>query len=382
VTTDPGGSQGGIPPWLAPALYPAGRLRAVAEAVRGKGIGALLLTPGPDLRYVTGYDAKQLERLTCLVIPAEGDPFLLVPQLELKAAQASPASGLGVEMVSWGETTSPFGIIKNRLQRPESVALSDRMWALHVLQFAGIFPGAAQHLASEVLSPLRVRKSAAEVRALREAGQAIDRVHARVPQWLRPGTTERQAGAKIAEAILGEGHATVDFVIVGSGPNAASPHHEVSDRVMQPGDVVVVDIGGTMPSGYCSDCTRTYAIGEPPADFAKYYAVLKDAQDQACDAAGPGVQAQEVDRVARGIIAAAGYGDWFIHRTGHGIGLESHEDPYIVEGNVTELEPGMAFSVEPGIYPGPHGARIEDIVVCTETGRERLNNAPTDLVIV
>ena len=364
------------------ALYPADRLRTVADAVRGKGIGALLLTPGPDLRYVTGYDAKQLERLTCLVIPAEGDPFLLVPQLELKAAQASPASGLGVEMVSWGETTSPFGIIKNRLQRPESVALSDRMWALHVLQFAGTFPGAEQHLASEVLSPLRVRKSAAEVRALREAGQAIDRVHARVPRWLRPGTTERQAGVKIAEAILGEGHATVDFVIVGSGPNAASPHHEVSDRVMQQGDVVVVDIGGTMPSGYCSDCTRTYAIGEPPADFTKYYAVLKDAQDQACDAAGPGVQAQEVDRVARGIIGAAGYGDWFIHRTGHGIGLESHEDPYIVEGNATELEPGMAFSIEPGIYPGPHGARIEDIVVCTETGRERLNNAPTDLVIV
>jgi Xaa-Pro aminopeptidase len=382
VTTEPGGSQGGIPPWLAPALYPAGRLRAVAEAVRGKGISALLLTPGPDLRYVTGYDAKQLERLTCLVVPAEGDPFLLVPQLELKAAQASPASGLGVEMVSWGETTSPFGIIKNRLQRPESVALSDRMWALHVLQFARIFPGAEQHLASEVLSPLRVRKSAAEVAALREAGQAIDRVHARVPQWLRPGNTERQAGVKIAEAILGEGHATVDFVIVGSGPNAASPHHEVSDRVMQQGDVVVVDIGGTMPSGYCSDCTRTYAIGEPPADFTKYYAVLKDAQAQACDAAGPGVQAQEVDRVARGIIAAAGYGDWFIHRTGHGIGLESHEDPYIVEGNATELEPGMAFSIEPGIYPGPHGARIEDIVVCTETGRERLNNAPTDLVIV
>jgi Xaa-Pro aminopeptidase len=363
-------------------LYPAERLSAVAAAVRGRGLDALLLTPGPDLRYVTGYDAKQLERLTCLVVPADGDPFLLVPQLELKAAQASPAAGLGVEMVSWGETTSPFGIIKNRVHSPQSVALSDRMWALHVLQFARTFPGAAQHLASEVLSPLRIRKSAAEVQALREAGQAIDRVHARVPQWLEPGSTERQAGAKIAEAILAEGHAAVDFTIVGSGPNAASPHHEVSDRVLREGDVVVVDIGGTMPSGYCSDCTRTYAIGEPPADFAEYYAVLKDAQDKACDAAGPGVQAQEVDRVARGIIAAAGYGDWFIHRTGHGIGLEAHEDPYIVEGNTTELAPGMAFSVEPGIYPGPHGARIEDIVVCTTSGRERLNNAPRDLVIL
>lgn len=365
-----------------PNLYPAERLGAVAAAVRGSGIDALLLTPGPDLRYVTGYDAKQLERLTCLVVPAAGDPFLLVPQLELKAAQASPAAGLGVEMVTWGETESPFGMISGRLPGPRSVALSDRMWALHVLEFARTFPGATQHLASTVLSPLRIRKSAAEVQALRAAGAAIDRVHAAVPRWLRPGSTERQAGAKIAEAILAEGHATADFVIVGSGPNAASPHHEVSDRVLQAGDVVVVDIGGTMPSGYCSDCTRTYAIGEPPADFAKYYAVLKDAQDQACEKAGPGVPAQEVDRTARGIIADAGYGDWFIHRTGHGIGLETHEDPYIVEGNATPLAEGMAFSVEPGIYPGPHGARIEDIVVCTADGHERLNNAPRDLVIV
>ena len=364
------------------ALYPAERLRAVAAAVRAAGIGALLLTPGPDLRYVTGYDAKQLERLTCLVVQAEGDPFLVVPQLELKAAQASPAGGLGVELIPWGETTSPFGIISRRLHHPESVALSDRMWALHVLQFAQVFPAAAQELASAVLSPLRIRKSAAEVRALREAGEAIDRVHASVPRWLRPGTTERQVGAKIAEAILAEGNVSVDFVIVGSGPNAASPHHEVSDRVLQRGDVVVVDIGGTMPSGYCSDCTRTYAIGEPPADFAKYYAVLKDAQEAACVSVRPGVPAEQIDRIARSIIADAGYGEWFIHRTGHGIGLESHEDPYIVEGNDTELAEGMAFSVEPGIYPGPHGARIEDIVVCTADGYERLNNQPRDLVIV
>jgi Xaa-Pro aminopeptidase len=146
--------------------------------------------------------------------------------------------------------------------------------------------------------------------------------------------------------------------------------------------VVVVDIGGTMPSGYCSDCTRTYSIGRPPADFAAYYAVLKQAQDKACETVRPGTAAEEVDRAARDVIAKAGYGDWFIHRTGHGIGLESHEDPYIVEGNQTLLEPGMTFSVEPGIYPGPHGARIEDIVVCTGAGVERLNNATRELVTV
>jgi Xaa-Pro aminopeptidase len=256
------------------------------------------------------------------------------------------------------------------------------MWALHVLQFRAAFPEATQRLASTVLSPLRVRKTPAEVQALRAAGQAIDRVHARVPQWLKPGLTERQVGAKVAEAILAEGHATVDFVIVGSGPNAASPHHELSDRVLMEGDVVVVDIGGTMPSGYCSDCTRTYAIGEPPAGFTKYYEVLRQAQETACESVRPGVTAESVDQAARNVISDAGYGEWFIHRTGHGIGLETHEDPYIVEGNSTELAPGMAFSVEPGIYPGPHGARIEDIVVCSDHGYERLNNATRELVIV
>jgi Xaa-Pro aminopeptidase len=227
-----------------------------------------------------------------------------------------------------------------------------------------------------------MRKSAAEINALKEAGEAIDRVHANVPQWLKPGLTERQVGAKIAEAILAEGHVQVDFVIVGSGPNAASPHHEVSDRVIKHGDVVVVDIGGTMPSGYCSDCTRTYAVGHAPTAFTKYYEVLRDAQEAATRSVRPGVTAESVDQTARKIITDADYGEWFIHRTGHGIGLESHEDPYIVEGNKIALEPGMAFSIEPGIYPGPHGARIEDIVVCVAGGVQLLNNAPRDLVIV
>ena len=364
------------------ALYPAERLRLAADATGAAGLGALLLTPGPDLRYVTGYDAHQLERLTCLALPADGDPFLVVPRLELPAAQASPAGAFGLEMIPWDETDDPYELVARRLGPVSSVGLADRMWAMMVLRFRAALPAARQGLASAALRDLRSRKSPAEVAALREAGAAIDRVHAAVPGWLRPGRTELEVAADVAAAISDEGHARTDFVIIASGPNAASPHHEPSGRVLRPGDAVVVDIGGTMPSGYCSDCTRVYAIGSPPAEFTAYYEVLRDAQEAACAAVRPGVTAEAVDAAARTPITAAGYGPQFVHRTGHGIGLETHEDPYIVAGNAEPLAPGMAFSVEPGIYPGPHGARIEDIVVCTEQGYERLNHVTRELVVV
>ena len=366
-------------------LYPADRLGRAAAAAQQAGIGVLLLTPGPDLRYVSGYDAQQLERLTCLVVPAAGSglaPLMVVPRLELAAAQASPAGRLDLELAAWGETEDPYRLISARLGAPGTLGVSDRMWAMMVLQFRAELPGARMLLASAALRGMRMRKSPAEVAALREAGAAIDRVHARVPGWIRAGRTEREVGADIAEAIVAEGHARADFVIVASGPNAASPHHELSGRVLSPGDVVVVDIGGTMPSGYCSDCTRTYAVGEPPAEFTAYYAVLKDAQEAACAAVKPGVSAEAIDAAAREPITAAGYGESFFHRTGHGIGLETHEDPYIVTGNAEPLDAGMAFSVEPGIYPGPHGARIEDIVVCTDDGGERVNNVTRELIVV
>jgi len=366
----------------AAELYPAGRLRQAAAAAGKAGLDALLLTPGPDLRYVIGYDAQQLERLTCLAVPVTGDPFLVVPRLELPAAQASPAGRTGLEMIPWDETDDPYQLVAGRLGPVGSAGLSDRMWAMMVLRFRDALPGARQGLASAALRGLRSRKTPAEIAALRAAGAAIDRVHANVPEWLRAGRTELEVAADIAQAISAEGHARADFVIVGSGPNAASPHHEPSSRVLQAGDVVVVDIGGTMPSGYCSDCTRTYAIGAPPADFTAYYEVLRHAQGAACAAVQPGVPAGDVDAAAREPITAAGYGAQFVHRTGHGIGLETHEDPYIVAGNGEPLEPGMAFSVEPGIYPGPHGARIEDIVVCTEQGYERLNHGTRELVMV
>ena len=350
------------------------RVSHAQKAAAGAGVDALLVTPGPDLRWLTGYDALPLERLTCLVLPADGPAFMLAPGLEVPAVLASPVRDLDVEVVGWGETDDPYAVIAARLGSPARVALANRMWAEQVLRMRAALPGAEQSLASGVIGELRMRKSPEEVDALRRAGQAIDRVHARMAEFLRPGRTEREAGREIAAAILDEGHATVDFVIVGSGPNGASPHHEVGDRVLQAGDPVVVDIGGTTPEGYCSDCTRMYTLGAPPAEFTDYFAVLHEAQLAACAQARPGVTAESVDAAARDVIAAAGYGDAFVHRTGHGIGVETHEEPYIVEGNATVLEAAMAFSIEPGIYlSGRHGARIEDIVVATPDGIERLN---------
>ncbi len=358
------------------------RLARAQGAAAAAGMDAILVTPGPDLRYLTGYAALPLERLTCLVLPARGDATLVVPKLERPAAEASGV-GAAVEIVDWPETADPVALVAGLLPPARTVGLDNHMWAEKVLRFRAAMPDAEQVLAGDVLSGLRIRKSADEIDALREAGAAIDRVHARMAEWLRPGRTERDVGRDIADAIVAEGHTRVDFVIVASGPNSASPHHETSDRVIEAGDPVVVDIGGTTEAGYCSDETRTYAVGEPPAEFVKAYKTLLDAQVAACEHARPGVTAASVDGAARSVLDAAGLGSYFVHRTGHGIGLETHEEPYIVAGNTTELEPGMAFSIEPGFYiQGKFGARIEDIVVTTADGAERLNLRPRELAIL
>ena len=367
-------------------LYPPDRLARAATAAAEAGLDGLLLTPGADLRYLTGYAALPLERLTCLVVPAEGAPVLVVPQLEKPAAQASPASRLGIEIVGVGETGDAYAVVADRLRAalghaPKRVAVANRMWAEQALRLRAALPDASQELAGAVLRDLRIRKTPDEVEALRRAGQAIDRVHERIGEWLKPGRSEAEVGRDIAEAIVDEGHETVNFVIVGSGPNGASPHHHTSGRVIEPGDPVVVDIGGTTAEGYCSDETRTYVVGAAPEEFRRYYAVLQEAQEAAYETVRPDVTAESIDRAARDIIAAAGFGEFFVHRTGHGIGLEEHEDPYVVEGNAEVLEPGMCFSIEPGIYlPGKHGARIEDIVAVTADGVDRLNVVRRDLV--
>ncbi|MEV6443817.1 Xaa-Pro peptidase family protein [Amycolatopsis sp. NPDC051716] len=357
------------------------RARAAAAAA---GTDALLIAPGSDLRYLLGQAGGSFERLTTLVVPADGTPALVVPKLEAPGYADVPTDDLGVELLTWVDGDDPYKLVADRLGKPGRVAVSDFTPALHVLALRAALGEAEQTLAGPVVRELRMRKDAAEIASLREAGAAIDRVHARVHEWLRPGRTEAEVGADIAAAIVEEGHVRADFVIVGSGPNGASPHHDVSERVIERGDVVVIDIGGPLPAGYNSDSTRTYAVGEPrDADVAETYAVLQRAQAAAVAAVKPGVTAEAVDAAARDVIAEAGFGEYFIHRTGHGIGLDVHEEPYIIAGNALPLEPGMAFSVEPGIYqPGRWGARIEDIVIVTEDGVASVNNQPHELVVL
>jgi Xaa-Pro aminopeptidase len=332
---------------------------------------------------LTGYEAPPLERLTCLVLPAHGTPVLVVPTLERPAAEASPAAAMDIEILDWQETDDPIAVVAKLLSGARRLAVDDHMWAEKVLRFRAAMPDTEQLLAGPVLRELRMRKTSAEIVALRAAGAAIDRVHSRMGEWLRPGRTEREVGRDIADAILAEGHQRVDFVIVASGPNGASPHHSMSQRAIEPGDPTVVDIGGTTPDGYCSDETRTYVVGMPPAEFVRAYDSLQRAQAAAVEQARQGVTAESVDAAARTVLTDAGLGDYFVHRTGHGIGLETHEEPYIVAGNARVLEPGMAFSIEPGFYlPARFGARIEDIVVIADEGAERLNLRPRELTVL
>jgi Xaa-Pro aminopeptidase len=371
---------------VPPALL-ADRIRRAGDVAAEHDVELLLVTPGTDLRYLVDADGASHERLTCLVLPATGHrapPALVVPRLEAPGWAHLPLDELGVEVVTWNDGEDPYLLVSDLAGGPTRVAVADSMPAVHVFGLRDALPEATQSLAGPVVSELRMRKDAAEVAELRAAGAAIDRVHARMSEFLKAGRTEAQVGADIAAAIVEEGHTAAAFVIVGSGPNGASPHHDVSDRVIESGDLVVVDIGGPLPSGYFSDSTRTYAVGaEPPAAVRDAYAALQDAQEQAVATVRPGVTAEEVDAAARARLTDAGLGERFLHRTGHGIGLDVHEDPYIVAGNALPLEPGMAFSVEPGVYvDGQWGARIEDIVVVTADGCERLNTRPRDLSVL
>jgi Xaa-Pro aminopeptidase len=357
------------------------RIARAAEAAASRGVDAVLVTPGADLVYLSGYDPLPLERLTSLVIRSDGHPVLVVPELERALAEHS---GLGelAEIVSWGETEDPYALVRGLVGEDHRVACSERMWAVHLLGLQAAMEDAEFLPSAGVIGSLRAVKDREEIGLLKRAARAADETFNRIIGQRLESMTEGEVAALLAELLVVTGHETSAFTIVGSGPNAASPHHEPGHRQIIQGDAVVLDFGGRT-GGYHSDMARTVAIGEAGGELPHVHEVVREAQEAAFEAVRPGAAAQDVDRAAREVIESAGFGERFIHRTGHGIGLEEHEPPFIVEGNAEPLEPGMCFSIEPGIYlPGEFGVRIEDIVTVTEDGADRLNRASRQLEIV
>ena len=383
-------------PVIAPVRY-AERINQVAQLTAAAGLDACLIGVGADLRYLAGYPAMALERLTMLVVPAHGAALLIVPRLEISSARSCPAVAGGyLDVITSDETQDGVALLVERLgaelERAAAnirrVAVSDRLWAMFVLRLQAALPNASFELATSVTRLLRMAKDAQEVALLRLAAEAADRVVGQICAGRLVGRSEAEVSREVRDRLVTEGHDLAEFAIVGSGPNSASPHHEASERVIQAGEPIVLDIGGTL-DGYTSDTTRTlWVTGGDPAlgpdpEFLRLFGVLREAQAAASAAVAPGIACQELDATARRIISAAGYGPQFFHRLGHGIGLEAHEEPYLVAGNSEPLQVGYAFSVEPGIYlEGRYGSRLEDIVVCGPIGPLILNRSPLDLQVV
>jgi Xaa-Pro aminopeptidase len=357
------------------------RLARAQESLPAAGVDLLLCAPSADLAYLIGYPAHPSERPTLLGVPADADPFIVVPQLE-----APRLSGLsGVRVIVYEETESAYELVRNALgqMEPKRVAISDQAWASVLIELQAALPGARFRSAGHLLRHLRMRKSEDEVALMRRAGALVDEAFAIVTTRPFAGRTERDIAKELNEILTSLGEGVSSWTpIVASGPNSSSPHHMTGDRRLEPGDTVILDYGWQV-DGYQADTTRTVHLGPPDTEARRVYDVVRQAQEAAVASVRPGTTAASVDQIARDVIDAAGDGEFFIHRTGHGIGLDTHEEPYIVQGNELVLEPGMTFSVEPGVYlPGRFGVRIEDIVAVTEDGAERLNNATRELVIV
>ncbi len=344
-------------------------------------VDAVLLSVGHDLPYLTGYMAMPLERLTMLVLPRDGEATMLIPGLE--AARVEPQPGV-FDLLPWGETEDPSAIVGKLTANASRIAIGDQMWARFLVELLPHTPNATFTRAVDVVGPLRMSKDQAELDALAAAGAAVDKIAGELQRGEIPlvGCTEAEVSAHLGRRIIEEGHEKVNFAIVAAGENAASPHHHPGDRVIRADEIVLTDFGGTM-NGYCSDTTRCVYTGEIAVDVAEAYEVLFASQAAGVAAATVGTPCEDVDRACRAVIDDAGFGEYFIHRTGHGIGLEAHEDPYIVEGNKLPLEAGHAFSIEPGIYiPGKWGMRLEDIAASTDSGPVSFNNSDHHLISV
>ncbi|GHH79629.1 dipeptidase [Streptomyces sulfonofaciens] len=371
----------------APAAFTTDDYRArMARAVRAAdaaGLAGLLVAPGPDLSWLTGYKpTADTERLTLLVLAAGRDPVLVVPTLEAGDAAHAPGAP-ALTLRDWTDGQDPYAATAPLLDAGGRYAVSDSTWAVHLLGLGRTAPtGVGFTALGEALPMLRAVKDAAELDRMAAAGAAADAAYDEIRNVRFEGRRETDIAADLAGLLRGFGHTQVDFTVVGSGPNGADPHHEAGERVIAAGDTVVLDFGGLV-HGYGSDTSRTVHVGEPTAEERRVHDVVREAQERAVRAVRPGAACQDIDRAARETITEAGYGPRFIHRTGHGIGVTTHEPPYMVEGERQQLVPGMCFSVEPGIYlPGRFGVRIEDIVTVTDDGVRRLNTTSREMAVV
>jgi D-alanyl-D-alanine dipeptidase len=357
------------------------RMDRAAKEAEAEELDALLVSPSADLLYLAGYDPPPLERLTCLVVRPGNDPVLLVPELERRRAADSPV-GKRIEVAAWRDGDDPYEGLAPLLPETGRFGVSDQMWAVHLLGAQRVHREAEFVSASPVMTKLRSVKDSSELDLLSRAARGADEAFRKLADTRLEGLREEEVAVLLASLLQESGHEEVSFTIVGSGPNGASPHHEPGGRAIRGGDPIVLDFGGKI-GRYCSDISRTVCVGEVPRGFQEIYDVVREAQEEAFRAVAPGVTGRKVDAVARAVIEEAGYGDHFLHRTGHGIGLDVHESPYISAENEEPLQPGMCFSIEPGIYlEGKFGVRIEDIVTVTETGGHRLNRAERDLQTV
>ncbi|GAA2307731.1 aminopeptidase P family protein [Streptomyces hawaiiensis] len=358
------------------------RMERAARTAAEAGLAGLLIAPGPDLVWLTGYTPPAVtERLTLLVLAAGQDPVLVVPALEAPDAHRA-AGAAALTLRDWTDGKDPYAATAALLDTSGRFGVSDNAWALHLLALQRALPGSSYASLTEALPMLRAVKDAAELELMTAAGAAADATFEEIRNVPFAGRREAEVAADLDRLLRRHGHEQVDFTIVASGPNGADPHHEAGERVIARGDMVVLDFGG-LRDGYGSDTSRTVHVGEPTDEERRVHAVVREAQEAGFRAVRPGAACQDVDRAARRVVADAGYGEYFIHRTGHGIGVTTHEPPYMIEGEERPLVPGMCFSVEPGIYlPGRFGVRIEDIVTVTEDGGRRLNTTTRELVIV
>lgn len=360
------------------------RCQRAQNTMREMNLDYMFIGAGADLHYLTGTPGMESERMMMLVVSPHEAPVMVVPALE-KLATSKYATYF--ELLDWRDGEGPQGRLQQILAKAAGEvrsAVGARLASMFLLELQKVLPQAQWTVATEVLKKLRITKSAEEIKLLKEAAWCADRAFDDIINLQFSGRSEREVMGDVNRLLVNYGQDQPLFCIVGSGANGAQPHHHTGDKVIQPGDMVVLDFGGSK-AGYCSDMTRTVLVdgGNPDKNYEEVYNLVNAANAAAHNQAKPGVSCESIDAAARKVITDGGYGEFFVHRTGHGIGMEVHEEPYIVTGNQTVVEPGMAFSNEPGIYlPGRFGVRIEDIVVVTDNGSENINLSTHELIKV